>query len=735
MFTRCRRCGLNVNYIESIPLVMSTLNGMTALQGLLFIVLLLIASSLSCNPWIEEGKSWTMDCPPVNLSTPVVFHVKFQDGREFQIARCYSVGNCTSVSTLYNGTLVSQNISGVVTYNSSFRISQVNRTFVSAACLVDSKAIKSCPFCVYVKPEKPVCTTPTLSDNNSTLTMVCSTARVYPEIGCYISHFNTSNTLTGQVYTTPSGLAGGNGDISANCTAILKLNGVQAYDEQFRMTMYPQSGQSGQLPNDTSLLVNSDWSDVIKFKLPVVAYPIKCLNGTDVDAASGSIKVGGSATCRCELKDPGYPAGQGQWYLSNSPVGTNNPTDRSSTVTIKYDPKDPSPSYECGATSPIKGVPDRKDYSPVFVAASNVSITLSNDGKFDLCPSKQDKVYITCNSPFDKQTPVFTVSVDDVTINQSLPHTRTDSGYSATYNFRPASGGKYSVKCRADSQLFKDLYNVAEKTLVVRASSPPQITVSNNQPTITDTTVRVALGERVTVACEVNGGSSSGITVTLDCASTNDPTTANSVHQTMTVTQNLNGQSCGCTAHDTNCYTDQTKVTFEVVDGRGEGTLTLGLAIGLGSAGLLIIVVTIVVVVLMRRRQRKQADLSPKDMESKPYNELSEPSTQYSYADNSSVYEELNDYVEPDTGNPSTKNVLTGGQESVGWPSGGQWSGYGSSSYQPSTHWPSSGQVSTDWASSGQGSASINWSDYNQPRPPLCRVDRSNAENDYIHVI
>ncbi|KAH9525262.1 hypothetical protein Btru_000872 [Bulinus truncatus] len=265
-----------------------------------------------------------------------------------------------------------------------------------------------------------------------------------------------------------------------------------------------------------------------------------------------------------------------RWYTGDGEDVTQQSATHSSELAFNVHPNETSRRYICAEMENGNAIHNVTfDVNVLYVPKRPDVPTITS---IHICPLSS--LVVLCQVTSDRtQVPVFSFytykNSEEIITNKTLGVKVNESGQSIMWShnisYVPESGGLNKVKCRVSNIYFSDVYS--EQQVTFNAEEPPV-----DYPTIFVDGITYKNGDRIPVLegksfnakCQVNGGSPPVSRVTLSCGPpetnifyTNSDSDTDVLLPPVTMTKNLTGEQCNCSAqHPSGCYDLKTVVTL-----------------------------------------------------------------------------------------------------------------------------------------------------------------------------
>ncbi|GFO08863.1 hemicentin-1 [Plakobranchus ocellatus] len=534
--------------------------------------LLLLLSTLypsfvkpDCRP-AEEGQETTLTCAVdtavlacpgitllldwrVNKATPVI---------ECNSNRCgggYSLGYGFSATITNSGsTLTITNVSRTDPFNMETR-------WTCGLCGFTSREVTVCDkLGVYAKPENPSCIVrenTAVPDDIESVTVSCSTTKVYPRVKCSFER-RTNGGASVTINKTPTynhtELTGTPVYYRSECSVDIPVTELGEGTHSFRAFIYPD------VTDGIDLVASTTAATTVTLTLPG-ASSYTC----SPEMIQGYFN-GKSARCICSLTSDGYPKGQVQWYRGSQTVP--------GVLDLTFDSSTPEQVYSCKGVSAIgEGSNTTLTANFAFFERDIVVLTSANDNNtFDLCDDN-NRVPVVCAVPKDHvyPAPTFNFSQTNIPYNNSQER-QNGSHYQSQIDLRPNVGGIHQVTCTVINTIISEAQR-KEIFLTFREPPllPPKITITGKiyQGVNALNRITLAAGYTGDMTCRVEGGYPKAHTTQLTCGSltaTGRENVATLTFQDGQLNKDMDETECRCRSqHVTGCYSNiETNLTLDI---------------------------------------------------------------------------------------------------------------------------------------------------------------------------
>ncbi|GFN93544.1 hypothetical protein PoB_002005000 [Plakobranchus ocellatus] len=577
--------------------------------------LLLLLSTLypvkpDCRP-AEEGQETTLTC---TVNTAALACSGITTILEWRVNKPASVIECNSnrcgggYSSVYGFSAT------ITTSGSTLTIFNVSRTdpfnmetrWTCRPCTGSGTEVTACSRLeVYATPENASCTVrenTAVPGDIESMTVSCSTTKVYPEAKCSFEQrtnegtFVTINKSPTYNHTPTTGTPV---YYRSECSVDVPVAELGEGTHTFRAFIYPDVTDGRNLVTATTASPN------LTLTLPEASYTCS------TEIIQGYFN-GKSAICICSLIPDGYPKGQAQWYKG---TGTR-PEASGRLLDISFDSSNPVQTYTCKGSSIIGESSGLTLTAKFAFFEQDIVIIESSTSTIDLCGETNytnHRIPITCRVPKDKiyPAPIFSASQNGLVFD--FPREGYDDTMFYLSQFYPNAdiGGVYQVTCRVINKITG---NTQDKGTPVTFRKPPllppKITITGKiyQGVNALNRITLAAGYTGDMTCRVEGGYPKAHTTQLTCGSLNvtGEDVATLTFQDGQLTKNMDGIECKCTSERaTGCYDNkETFLKLDVIsknEQQGSSGENIAIPVGVSVAVLVVVVIAVILLVLVRR--------------------------------------------------------------------------------------------------------------------------------------
>ncbi|KAK3741882.1 hypothetical protein RRG08_065455 [Elysia crispata] len=420
---------------------------------------------------------------------------------------------------------------------------------------------------VYAPPESPSCTLRenTESGDIKSVTVSCSTSKVYPRARCRIYREkdggNSVEIATNSVYShTETGETPVYYRSQCSVTVPVQELGEGTYS--FTGYIYP--GVTGDPAKVTG--TRADKTVTLSFSQASHSCRPQAVQGYFLEE---------STTCTCSLSSDGHPRGSAQWYKGGQQVGS------SGTLVVTRDKSNPEQIivYTCEAVSDLgRTVGSTLTAKFAFIITDSVEVESTPD-TINLCDNNNsnNQAQVTCRVSKENinPEPTFSFSSDGLNFDPSYSGTVSGDGsyFQSQFSLSPDTGGEYQMTCRVTNTVLNTWQD--KRTVITFRKpppAPPQMTVGSEsyQGVSPSNIVTLTEGYFGDVTCRVEGGYPAAHTTQLKCGQLVDTGaghTAALSFKTDQLTREMNGAVCTCTSqHDSGCYSNkETQLALNVL--------------------------------------------------------------------------------------------------------------------------------------------------------------------------
>ncbi|GFO46653.1 hypothetical protein PoB_007315800 [Plakobranchus ocellatus] len=601
-------------------------------QGVLLLLLITFYSvQPDCRP-AQEGQETNLTCTVDTeaLACPSTIRLEWSVNSFERLIYCiynrcgggYSSHYGLSATINNSGsTLTITNVSRTVPFNMETRWS-------CRPCGSASREVTACDKLeVYAKPENPSCIVrenTAVPDDIESVTVSCSTTKVYPEAMCSFKRRTNGGTFI-TINKTPTyrhtKITGTPVYYRSECSVDVPVAELGEGTHSFSAFMYPDVRNGIDLVDETAAF------KAVTLTLPEASY--SCFP----EMIQGFFN-GKSARCTCSLTSDSYPKGQAQWYRGRQIV----PGVSGGVLELTFDSSNSEQNFTCKGVSAIGESSGLTLIAKFAYFEENIVTIESSTSIIDLCSDNNytnHQIPITCRVPKDKinPAPLFSISKDGLTFDVPIGGYLNTAFYQSQFYPSADVGGVYQVTCRVINKITgKTQQQGTIITFRKPPPLPPKITIRGEtyQGINTTNSITLTAGNTGDMTCRVEGGYPKAHTTQLTCGSLNATGGENVATLTFKYDQlikDMDWPECKCTSqHVTGCYySKETNLTvydfpliatsMQIKKGSSDDTAVI---IGVTVAVVVVLVIAIIVVVLvLRYRNSKKVKASAPPQENR----------------------------------------------------------------------------------------------------------------------
>ncbi|GFO27332.1 neural cell adhesion molecule 1 [Plakobranchus ocellatus] len=330
------------------------------------------------------------------------------------------------------------------------------------------------------KPENPSCTVrekTAVPDDIESVTVSCSTTKVYPEAKCSFEQRTNGVTFVA-INKTPTynhtKHTGKTVYYRSECSVDVSVAELGEGTHSFRVFIYPD------VTNGRNLVTATTASTTVSLTIPKVSYTCS------PEMMQGYFDEK-SATCTCSLTSDGYPKGQAQWYKGNQ----TGPGLSGGVLDLVFDKSNYVQNYTCKGVSAIgessaSTLTAKFAYAPVVTFTHNSASSEFNEG---------DTPTFTCTA---QGNPAPSLTLTRKRTNQQLARFRENlKTTELTHTPEPLDCLDTDVYVCAG----QNVQGITTQEIFVPVKCPMQLTANISQPK----TVETSLGETAELDLEIYG--------------------------------------------------------------------------------------------------------------------------------------------------------------------------------------------------------------------------------------
>ncbi|KAH9488376.1 hypothetical protein Btru_063318, partial [Bulinus truncatus] len=517
---------------------------------LIMIVIVLSISIAGCTQIFSENTdSVLISCSPKNFSKSLNFNLVIGNNSR-TVLSCYKANMpCYTPQ----GWIVVFNSTG---YYLPFKdndlvirrsISGIKCTYISENMTEEYEDLH-----FIAKPQDVSCAFSPLTYYNKTLSLECSTKKVFPQANCW---FSQTDGISGVITESHIGYVDVVPYYESHFTWTSILIDLVAGNYSFDVSFYPN------ITHDANYAVDLKPSPFLQLTLPNLAFSRECFNGPNI--VEGYIKPGATVSCTCLMENTGYPPCSVQWSNSTNQDIGKYMNDTAAEISIS--PFHGLSTYYCNRLSKLKNgnysilynVTYAEGPSSCQVKVENVTQTV-----WKICDNESIDVSISCEVNSSDVNPGFNAIIyingDGWNVGESQ---RVNIMQITKHKITIKQAGNHTVGCYAENSKFNASNTFCNYTQVLLIKGPPK-----QAPLIKILSNTVEMGATVTenqtyvIECTAPGGIPEVSNVTVSCGNISQLSqSGNKLKSFVTFTRNMTGIKCTCIAeHITGCYENKT---------------------------------------------------------------------------------------------------------------------------------------------------------------------------------